>query len=209
MKSLCIKTNNINSIQYLLNELKYINLDNIYFSSNQFKNYKNVIVHYRGNDNNTFISKISSILSFLVIDNFEESFLNKLIIQNYFYFDSNERKKILDICFDIITDNFTNIFDKKFQLLYDSFFEFISMHKSLVLTGFTNFRIKEYMNFLDEIVGEAVNTFIIEKEYLEFISLLRLYVNAEIPKCDVVHIIYSSSESILLDENKNIINRYK
>lgn len=209
MKSLCIKTNNINSIQYLLNELKYINLDNVYFSSNQFKNYKNVIVHYRGNDNNTFISKISSILSFLVIDNFEESFLNKLIIQNYFYFDSNERKKILDICFDIITDNFTTIFEKKFQLLYDSFFEFISMNKSLVLTGFTNFRIKEYMNFLDEIVGEAVNTFIIEKEYLEFISLLRLYVNAEIPKCDVVHIIYSSSESILLDENKNIINRYK
>ena len=62
-----------------------------------------------------------------------------------------------------------------------------------------------YWKILDSIMSEAVNTFIIEKEYLEFISLLRLYINSQPPLTEVVHIIYSSSDTILLDKNKNMI----
>lgn len=69
-----------------------------------------------------------------------------------------------------------------------------------------NFRIKKYLEILDEISSEAVNNFIIEKEYLEFISLLKLYINTQSSTCNVVHIIYSNEESILLDQNKNKID---
>ena len=86
MKSLCIKTNNSNLLNYLLNELNYIDIESIVISSNEFKNYKNVIIHYRGNDDKQFIHEISCILSCLVIDELEESFLKNLIIKNYFYF---------------------------------------------------------------------------------------------------------------------------
>ena len=41
MKSLCIKTNNTNTLEYLLNEFKLLELNNIYFSQNEFKHYKN------------------------------------------------------------------------------------------------------------------------------------------------------------------------
>ena len=61
MKSLCIKTNNTNTLEYLLNEFKLLELNNIYFSQNEFKHYKNIIIHYTGKDNNLFINKISSI----------------------------------------------------------------------------------------------------------------------------------------------------
>ena len=67
MKSLCIKTNNTNTLEYLLNEFKLLELNNIYFSQNEFKHYKNIIIHYTGKDNNLFINKISSILYFLAI----------------------------------------------------------------------------------------------------------------------------------------------
>ena len=46
MKSLCIKTNDNDSLDYLLNELKKCDLDNICFSKNKFKNYQNIIIHY-------------------------------------------------------------------------------------------------------------------------------------------------------------------
>ena len=78
MKSICIKTNNSNLLDYLLNELNYIELEHIYISSNKFKNYKNIIVHYRGNDNKKFVHEISCILSCLVIDELEESFFKKI-----------------------------------------------------------------------------------------------------------------------------------
>ena len=72
MKSICIKTNDANLIDYLLNELNYIEIEPVYISSNKFKNYKNIIIHYRGNDNKKFIHEVSCILSCLVIDELEE-----------------------------------------------------------------------------------------------------------------------------------------
>jgi len=206
MKSLCIKTNNTNTLEYLLNELNSIDLNDICYSTNEFKHYKNIIIHYSGKDTKTFINKICSILSLYVIDEVETELLNRILIQNYFYFDANEKNKILDICYDITAEDFTTIFDKKYNSLFQSFFNFLSNNKSIILNGFINFRIKEYTNILDDIVCEAVNSFIIEKEYLEFISLLKLYISTQSNHCNVVHIIYSNSESILLDEEKNIID---
>lgn len=205
MKSLCIKTNNSDFINYLLNELKNLDLENICFSENEFKVYKNVIIHYSGNNEPLFLSKISSILCFLVIDELEEDLLKRLILQNYFYFDATERNKILALCFDVMADDFSKLFDKKFKMLYDIFYQFLANHKSIVLSGFVNFRLKNYFSLLDTIVTEAVNHFVIEKEYLEFISLLKLYINSQDYGCDMVHIVFSSSESLLLDENKNLM----
>lgn len=205
MKSLCIKTNNSDLLQYLLNELTHLDLNDVCFSCNQFKHYKNIIVHYKGNDNKLFFNKISAILSLLVIDEFEEFFFKNLLNRNYFYFDSNERSQILNLCFDINANDFSEIFDKKFRILFDSFNCFLCENKTLILQGFINFRINSYFKILDNIVSEAVNEFVVEKEYMEFISLLKLYINSQDSNCDVVHMIYSSSESILLDDNKEII----
>lgn len=206
MKSVCIKTNNSNLLNYLLNELDYIEVEPIYISSNKFKNYKNIIVHYRGNNDKKFIHEISCILSCLVIDELEEKFLKHLILKNYFYFNSDERTHILDMCFDIFTDDFNTYFDEKYNCLINDFENYLTTNKSIVLTGFINFRIKDYMIILENIVDEAVNTFIIEKEYLEFVSLLKMYINSQNSNCEIVHLIYNNENSILLDENKNIIN---
>ena len=208
MKSLCIKTNNSDLLNYLLNELKDLELDNIYFSLCQFKHYKNIIIHYTGENEKLFLEKVSSILSLLVIDELEESFINKIILDYYFYFDSNERKDILNLCFDIMSNDFSDIFDKKFNILHNIFYNFLLNNRNLYLQGFTNFRLKPYFKILDDIVSEAVNCFVVEKEYLEFVSLLKLYINSQDSTCNLVHLIYSSHEedSILLDENKEIID---
>lgn len=208
MKSLCIKTNNSDLLKYLLNELKELEIDNVCFSLRQFKHYKNIIIHYTGENETLFLEKISSILSLLVIDELEENFINKIILEYYFYFDCNERKDILNLCFDIMSNDFSDIFDKKFKLLYNVFYNFLLDNKSLYLQGFTNFRLKSYFKVLDDIVAEAVNCFVVEKEYLEFVSLLKLYINSQDSSCNLVHLIYTSNEeeSILLDENKEIIN---
>ena len=193
MKSICIKTNNSNLIQYLLNELRHIDLNNICFSLQEFKHYKNIIIHYNGSDIYDFLRQISSILSLMVIDELEEHFINTILSQNYF-------------CFDIMTDNFSVIFDKKFKILYNSFYNYLANNRSLYINGFIHFRLKKYFLSLDKIVDEAVNNFIIQKEYLEFISLLKLYINSRNPACNIIHLIYSNTENLLLNEHKEIIN---
>lgn len=206
MKSLCIKTNNSNLINYLLNELNYLKLDNICFVSKRFRHYNNIIIHYKGENNSLFIDKISKILSLLIIDELEEDFIYNILIENYFYFNFNERKQIMDICFDIMAEDISFEYNKKFKILYNIFFDYLIENTKLYLTGFTTFRLKPYLNILDDIVTEAVNSFVIEKEYLEFVSLLKLYINSEKSNCELIHIIYSNSNTILLDKDKHIID---
>lgn len=206
MKSICIKTNNENLLDYLLNELDYIEVKPVAISKNQFKNYKNIIIHYIGNDNKKFVHEVSCILSCLVIDELEESFLKMILLKNYFYFNSTEMKHILELCYEIFSDDFNTYFDKKHNLLIDSFENYLITNKSIILTGFINFRIKNYMTILEDVVDEAVNSFVVEKEYLEFISLLKMYVNSQNSNCDVVHLIYNKNNSTLLDKDKNQIN---
>lgn len=206
MKSICIKTNNENLLNYLLNELDYIDVKPVAISKNQFKNYKNIIIHYSGNDNKKFVHEVSCILSCLVIDELEESFLKMILLKNYFYFNSTEMKHILELCYEIFSDDFNTYFDKKHNLLIDSFENYLITNKSIILTGFINFRIKNYMTILEDVVDEAVNSFVVEKEYLEFISLLKMYVNSQNSNCDVVHLIYNKNNSTLLDKDKNQIN---
>ena len=206
MKSICIKTNNESLLNYLLNELDYIEVKPVAISKNQFKNYKNIIIHYSGNDNKKFVHEVSCILSCLVIDELEESFLKMILLKNYFYFNSTEMKHILELCYEIFSDDFNTYFDKKHNILIDSFENYLVNNKSIILTGFINFRIKNYMAILEDVVDEAVNSFVVEKEYLEFISLLKMYVNSQNSNCDVVHLIYNNNNSTLLDKDKNQIN---
>lgn len=202
MKTICIKTNNQTALTYLLNELHMSELQNVCFSQNQFKYYKNIIIHYNGPNENEFVQNVSNILAYYVIDELEETLLKDIVHQDYFYFDAIEKKKILDFCFDICSEDFTTYFDKKFSYLSEQFYLYLCDHKSIVLTGFIYFRLKKYFEILNEIVEEAVNSFIIEKEYLEFISLLKLYINSQSSKTAVVHIVYFKDNPILLDENK-------
>ena len=78
-------------------------------------------------------------------------------------------------------------------------------NKSLILDGFVKFRLKDYIRLLDSIVDLSVNKFVIDREYTEFIDLLKVYINSKEYGCDIVHLIYQNQESILLDEFKNVI----
>ena len=183
MKSICIKTNISGLLDYLLNEFKALNLDNICFSRNNFKNYKNIIIHYTGEDESRFILEVSSILSCLVLDEMEEKILKNLIFRNYFYFDSIERQKILNICMDISSEDFSNYFEQKLEYLCNSFSDYLTNHKTIILSGFVNFRLPKYFSLLENIIDDAVNMYMFEKEYLEFISLLKFAIPANSCSC--------------------------
>ena len=136
MKSLCIKTNNSENIDYLLNSLENLDIDNTYFSCKSFSHYKNIIIHYLGNNLEYFNSSISDLLTCLIFDNYEHEFLKKLILQNYFYFDAFEINKVLDICEEILCDSDEFSFENRFLNL-----SFI-LKKTYSFISITNYKFK-------------------------------------------------------------------
>ena len=204
MNSLCIKTNDDSTLKYLQNEFSEFNMLNVSFSCNEFKLYKNIIIHYTGIDTELFYTKLATILSYLVIDNFEESIIKNIIMSNYFYFDSIEISNIVDLCSENLCDDEFSLSNRQLSL-FNAFYDYITTHHSIVLTGFINFRLYEYRNLLNNLVDFSVNEFIIEREYLEFISLVRLYVSSQPSNYGIVHIICFDFDTILLNENLETI----
>ena len=206
LKSFCIKTNNKKILSYLLNEFENVNLKNLYISSSKFKIYNNIIVHYKGKSLDVFYSIFSNILSSCIIKFYEKDIIKHIINCNYFYFTDIEQKKIYDIVIGYLNNNELDECLIRKSSIEISCIDYFANNKSAILDGFVNFRINNYIRILDYIVDLAVNKFVIDREYLEFIDILKCYINSRDYGKNLVHLVYNSQESTLLDEFKNVIN---
>ena len=202
MKSFCIKTNNREIINYLLNKFDKIDFANISYIDRKFKIYMNFIVHYTGEEIENFYKILCNIITETILEFYEINIIRRILSFNYFYFDEIERRKIGEICIESLKNNKLK---NRNKTIYSKVKKYVEKNKSMILDGFVTFRIKEYIEKIDELVDEGVNKYIIEKEYAEFISLLKMYVNSKDPETEEIHLIYTNGESILLDKNKDII----
>ncbi len=204
MKSLCIKENNSEVISFINDKLSKLDLNSLFVKNTEFKIYKNIILHSKMEDIETFYDKISSILTDTIIYFYQRKLLKRILEYNYFYFNSLEKKKIIEFAMSFIESDIITEEDNFFAV-YTSVLDYIKTNKSIVLEGFVNFRLSNYMKNLDYIIDIAVNKFITDKEYLEFVNMLKLYITLTPSKASLTHLVYFGGESILLDKDKKII----
>ncbi len=204
MKSLCFKNNNAEIISYLIDRFSTSNIDSLCISNKKFKLYNNVIIHYSLDNCEFFYDRVSSILTECIIEFYELKLLKRILEYNYFYFSSQEKRQILKDAKDFIANDDITRDDTYFSIYYQVL-DYIKNNKSVVIEGLVNFRLQNYMKDLDYAVDICVNKFLIEKEYNEFVNILKLYVSITPCNASIVHLIYHNGDSILLDEEKNII----
>jgi putative sporulation protein YtxC len=200
MKSICIKSNNKKILDYISAKLTKKNLEKLYISYNSFKIYDNIIIHSQNSYQENFFKLISTIITDTIIHFYEKKFIIKKLENDFFYFSSYDRKRI----FELYNNEFILDTEKqnlKYSLIYNSVYSYIIQHHSILLLGFFNFRLHEYQELLTEILNNCINLFLIEREYFEFINLLKLYINTSAPKTSDIHLFFSSNDIILLDEN--------
>lgn len=127
--------------------------------------------------------KIVKAISKSIIEQYENKLISRLINQNYFYFNLPDKKNILKKTLNY-TDNedCNNFVSAKLK-------EYLSTTDKLMINGFVNFRLKDYISELEDLIDKAVNDFMAEKEYKEFIKLLKYFVDIQSPKFNVINIV--------------------
>jgi len=205
MKSLCIKTNNLDIINYLQKSFENINLEDTYISIEKFKHFNNIIIHYLGNSYTKYYNYLSNTITKAIINFFEETLIHDNINLNYFYFTSLEKKKILENTLNLLLEK--DNYNMRYDYINNSVFNYLTTNHSFYLQGFINFKLKDYIDFLNNQIDIAVNKFIIDKEYIEFVNILKLYIKSESEnsKIEHLHLIYKDKTSIIIDNNKNIV----
>ena len=160
-------------------------------------------------ENDNTKNKIVDTVSNIIIEEYESKLLSKLINHNYCYFNTPEKRDIFKKAVNYIKDDSSFItrllWKRRSELISEKLNEYLQTTNQIVLDGFINFRLQEYQSELEEIIDRAVDDFLVEKEYKEFIKLLKYFVTIQKPKHDVIHIIAKKNRYHIYDEQKNEI----
>lgn len=155
MRTICVKTNDLNKIDYLLKEFDNISLKDIYLSSYKFKIFQNVIIHYTGKDESTFLSIASEKIANTIEYFYQERFINRIIKENYFYLEEEEQKAVLRITKKIVNSPECTLSCKK-DILISIIYRYLEENKTMVLDGFSEFRLQDYKKLLDYVTELSV-----------------------------------------------------
>ncbi len=149
----------------------------------------------------------------IIIENWEKKLIKKIIWKNYNYFKEIEKNKIYKFAKTILKDE--NFLDKK-NIVYQTnrknhvknkINDYLNTNNEIVIEGFIKFRLKEYFMELEDIVDRAVDEFLMEKEYKEFIKLLKYFVEIQEPKKEFIHVILNRKKFDIFDKNLKTLNK--
>ena len=144
MKTVCIKTINQDKINFLIEELEKYPV-NFYISVYRFKTFDNLIIHYpEKEDIDTFYKIVAISIKKCIEKFYEVEFLEKCVEKNYFYLSNIEREYIKEISKKVVELPDEKIGGKN-KILEKLIENYIKENKKIVLEGFINFRLKEYI----------------------------------------------------------------
>ena len=87
---------------------------------------------------------------------------------------------------------------KNDKIIEEKLLGFLSGSDTLLLDGFINFRLKDYKKRLKETLFCAAESYLAEKEYKEFINLLRAFVNIQEPCEELINIVIKRDGTYML-----------
>ncbi|KJS81932.1 MAG: hypothetical protein JM58_16060 [Peptococcaceae bacterium BICA1-8] len=154
-----------------------------------------------------FKNLLANIIADIIIEDWAQILIKRIIRDHYYYFNEEEKKNIREKAFELLKND---VFSYKPIIRRNNIvhrvIEFLERNQEIVLEGFVNFRLKDYIMEIEDIVDSAVDDFLLEKEYLEFIRLLRYFVEIQEPKVNEVHILLEKNNVFkLVDRNGKLI----
>jgi putative sporulation protein YtxC len=142
----------------------------------------------------------------LILDHLRRHWIRRFLWVYYAFFDLVEQRVISDRAWEILGDKLEveKIHEQTALCVYD----WVEDSTELIVDGFTRFRLPWFWIMLQEAVDQSVDVFLLEKEFNEFIRLLRYFVDMQEPRTSVVHILPGVSNSVeLVDGAGNTVQQ--
>lgn len=143
----------------------------------------------------TIYQYISNVLYKVVVEAFRRKEMLEYLTENYFFLRHDE---MVEIDRDInnilsgdekIKDETTIYCLNRVNYITDSIKEFIEETGGINITGFITFRMKALTKYIEDIIDKVIEKYMVEKEYNEFIKLLKYFVDIQECKMDEVNLI--------------------
>lgn len=159
---------------------------------------------------------VANALSDLIVEKWEQDLIRKIIKGTYYYFSGDEQEIITRYagrnvagCSNAVDSRQAYLGNRKAQVLH-RLRDYLDSADELVVEGFVTFRLRDYIEELEDAVDRAVDDFLMEREYREFVRLLKYFVDVQEPRMDHVHVLLRPGGSFKLvdDEGSTIKSEY-
>lgn len=148
---------------------------------------------------------VSNILYRIVIDNYRKKEMFEFLTDNYFFLKQSEILEVEDhivkvLKYEEITKNEDSIYClNRINSMIEKIKDCISEKQEINIDGFITFRMRKLRGDIEKIIDKVVERYMVEKEYKEFVKLLKYFVEIQESKIEEVNII--------IEENNNYIVR--
>lgn len=151
---------------------------------------------------------MAEIISDVILNYWGDTLLKDIIRTNYFYLGDEEKNLIFDYAARYAKrgeNSWKEIgwLNRK-NFILQKLLDFFHTNDSIIIDGFIKFRLKEYIYELHEAAEKAVDDFLMEREYREFIQLLKYFVEIQEPKIEMVNVLIKSSGTFHLFDEKMV-----
>ncbi|KIL41886.1 hypothetical protein SD70_04570 [Gordoniibacillus kamchatkensis] len=142
-----------------------------------------------------------------VMERLESSILKDLITREYHYTDPEDIALIEGYCKQFLfyegeaLVSLEEIKNRRLAKISGSVADYLREQTLLVLDGFIRFRLQEYIDEMREVVEYAVDEYMMDRQYQEFISLLKYFVYIQEAKIPAAHLVHKGgAEFLILDD---------
>lgn len=157
---------------------------------------------------NKFNLYLANILYKVVIKEFGKNEMDYFLNDTYFFLKEEEIEEIREICASVMADkgeikdeSMVYCINKKNNIM-DKIILCLQQNKEININGFVTFRMKELKGELESMVDKIVERYMAEKEYNEFIKLLKYFVDLQESKIETVNIIIDKEGNYSVKDNQ-------
>ena len=137
---------------------------------------------------------ISNILYNIVIEKYREKELFNFLTETYFFLKQEEILEVEEMIMKVLRSE-ENLKDEKMIFCISKINSIIEKIKTCLeeneeinIKGFITFRMKELREDIEEIIDKVVEEYMVEKEYKEFVKLLKYFVDIQESKIEKINI---------------------
>ncbi|WP_282937080.1 putative sporulation protein YtxC [Paenibacillus sp. RC67] len=152
-------------------------------------------------------SKVAEAVSEWIIQEEEGRLIRAMISRDFDYKLEEDIASILSYCRPVQSseddvESFEPTFEqsvsRRKQMIAQAISTFLQEYTDLNLQGFLKFRLQDYMGELREVVEYAIDEFLMDQQYQEFISLLKYFVYIQEAKIPTAHLIHKGGNEFTL-----------
>lgn len=159
---------------------------------------------------------VSNILYKIVINKYKEKEMFDFLIDNYFFLKQDEimevEEEIMKVLYCEESFNNENLIYcmNKMNLVISKIQSCLEENIEININGFITFRMKDLREDIESIIDKVVENYMVEKEYKEFVKLLKYFVDIQESKIEEIDICIgeNGNYSIRDSDGKDIFNEF-